>query len=276
MFHSDRAGNVDLYVMDADGGNLTPLTDGPLGELMADWSPDGAKIVYTGRAGDRPAGAVCDERRRKRKAPGYNGRRPEDLPPLGRAPAFIPSAPANASIAFASGRSGQTDVYRIEPSGNHAFRLTRDPARDESPAWSPKGGRIAFQSFRDGNGEVYVMDAAGVGQRNLTDNPALDGSPAWSPDGARIAFDTDRDGNREVYAMASDGGKPVNLTNHDGDDYAPAWSPDGSRITFATERYGSLELAVMDADGSNVTRLTSSNASSPPAGLVAQRRRAGL
>ena len=46
VFDSDRAGNADVYVMNADGGSVRVLTSGPEGELMADWSPDGTKIVY--------------------------------------------------------------------------------------------------------------------------------------------------------------------------------------------------------------------------------------
>ena len=59
--------------------------------------------------------------------------------------------------------------------------LTRHPARDTSPTWSPDGARIAFVTGRDGNDEIYIMNADGSGLRNLTQHPADDWSPAWSP-----------------------------------------------------------------------------------------------
>ena len=46
-FTSNRAGSYDVYVMDPDGGNVTPLTDDPAGDLAPDWSPDGSRIAFT-------------------------------------------------------------------------------------------------------------------------------------------------------------------------------------------------------------------------------------
>jgi Tol biopolymer transport system component len=59
--------------------------------------------------------------------------------------------------------------------------LTRNPAFEADPAWSPDGRSIAFRSTRDGNPEIYVMNADGSGQRNLTRSPADEGWIAWSP-----------------------------------------------------------------------------------------------
>ena len=60
--------------------------------------------------------------------------------------------------------------------GSGQRNLTRNPARDCAPAWSPDGRKIAFASQRDGNAEVYVMNADGSGQRNLTRSPWNEGA----------------------------------------------------------------------------------------------------
>jgi len=52
--------------------------------------------------------------------------------------------------------------------GSGQRNLTRNPARDGLPAWSPDGRKIAFESKRDDNGEIYVMNADGSEQRKLT------------------------------------------------------------------------------------------------------------
>jgi TolB protein len=65
--------------------------------------------------------------------------------------------------------------------GSGQRNLTRNPARDGAPAWSPDGRTIAFHSSRDRNNEIYVMHADGSGQRNLTRNRYHDFSFAWSP-----------------------------------------------------------------------------------------------
>src|SRR3972149_958939 len=48
VFSSNRTGRWDdLYVMDADGGNVRQLTDTPqVSEHDAAWSPDGRHIAY--------------------------------------------------------------------------------------------------------------------------------------------------------------------------------------------------------------------------------------
>ena len=47
-FWSDRDGNYEIYVMDADGSNQTNLTNSnDLYERFPSWSPDGTKIIFT-------------------------------------------------------------------------------------------------------------------------------------------------------------------------------------------------------------------------------------
>ena len=63
--------------------------------------------------------------------------------------------------------------------GTGARRLTRSPALDSTPAWSPDGRRIVFYSDRTGDDEVWVMNADGTGQHRITRNGAADGVPDW-------------------------------------------------------------------------------------------------
>jgi TolB protein len=45
-FVSDRGGNLDVFVMDADGANVHQLTTGPERDTLPSWSPDGETILY--------------------------------------------------------------------------------------------------------------------------------------------------------------------------------------------------------------------------------------
>ena len=123
-------------------------------------------------------------------------------------------AHVQAQIAFRSKRDGNSEIYVMDADGQNPRNLTRNPAFDWYPSWSPNGGHIAFMSDRNGNWEIYVMDVNGRHPRNLTNNRAGDEFPSWSPSGRHIAFSTKRDGNWEIYVMDADGQNPQKLTNN--------------------------------------------------------------
>ena len=142
---------------------------------------------------------------------------------------------ADGRIAFDSDRGGDFDVYTMVADGTDPRRLTTDPARDHSPAFSSDGARIAFVSERDGNAELYVMDADGGHQTRLTDDPGVDIGPAFSPDGSRIAFSSDRAGSQDVYTMALDGTDVRHVVGGAStQETSPAYAPDGRTIAFTS------------------------------------------
>jgi Tol biopolymer transport system component len=153
---------------------------------------------------------------------------------------------------------GNADIYVLDPDApdREPVNLTRHPANDFSPEWSPDGERIAFRTDRDGNHEIYVMDADGSNPVNLTKSAADERSPAWSPDGEHIAFASDRDGEFDIYVMDHDGAGVRRIPVPGSDEY-PTWSPDGVRFAFtnACSTCGGFSLHVMDLDGDHVRTL---------------------
>src|SRR5205823_1190404 len=45
-FTTDRDGNPEIYVMNADGAGLRNLTNNPDNDGLPDWSPDGTRIAF--------------------------------------------------------------------------------------------------------------------------------------------------------------------------------------------------------------------------------------
>src|SRR5262245_56935275 len=81
-------------------------------------------------------------------------------------------AGSGSLIAFQSYRGGNYEIVAMQPDGSGQSNLTRNPACDALPAWSPDARRIAFERTTGRllarNTDVWVMNADGSGQRDLT------------------------------------------------------------------------------------------------------------
>ena len=161
-------------------------------------------------------------------------------------------------------RYRNNEILATTAAGAKPARLTRHPATDASPTWSPNGKQIAFESNRHGDwtsyndSDIYVMNANGTKVHELTFSNAFDGDPAWGNSG-KIAFESLRAGKGDVWTINPNGTGEKDLTaNSPAFDGDPSWSPDGTKIVFTSERDGDREVYSMNADGSNQTRLTTS------------------
>ncbi len=268
-FHSDRDGNWDIYVMNADGSDPTRLTDNPATDTWPSWSPDGQRIAFHSNRDDPDPN---DDNHfwdiYVMNADGSDQTRLTDVSAWDSYPSWSPDG---QRIAFQSYGDGNWEIYVMNADGSGRTRLTDNPASDDGPSWSPTGQKIVFFSDRDGNREIYMMSADGSGQTRLTDDPAPDLYPSWSPNGRSIAFASGRDefGTHNIYVMNADGSGQTRLTDTAAWDWAPRWSPDGHSLAFVSDQDDpdpngdarTWRIYVMNADGSGQTRLTDSSVS---------------
>lgn len=248
VYQSDRNGQTEIFLMDADGKNSIQLTDNTVDDFAPSFSPDGAKIAFVSRREDIFGDIYMMN---------VDGGNPVRLTNNSMSD-FDPAwSPDGKRIAFFSYRDGNAEIYVMNADGSDQLRLTTSPGDDTYPTWSPDGSRIAFTSVQNGNTDVYVMNVDGSGQTRLTDDPAIDRSPSWSPDGNYIIFVSGRFPGSEILRMNSDGSNENILTmNIAGSQFDPEYAPDGEKITFVSNGEGEPEIFTMNADGSNPVRLT--------------------
>ncbi len=240
-------GNKEVYLVDVDGGNLTPLSKNGSINLSPGYSRDGGRVAYTSYKDGNPDLFVADlASGRSDKVSGRPG--------INSGAAFSPDG---GSIALTLSKDGDSEIYLLDRRGEITSRLTRSWGIDVSPTWSPDGQSLAFVSAREGTPQVFIMDRQGGNVRRLTFAGNHNVSPAWSPDGKKIAFAGRDEGRFDLFVIDSDGSNLQRLTQASGDDEDPSWSPDGRYLVFTSDREGKgKQLYIVGVDGRNPVRIT--------------------
>ena len=171
-------------------------------------------------------------------------------------PALVPAEPVPKAglprlIVASSNKTGNHDIYLIQPDTGEVKNLTDRDSTDADPVWAPDGKRIAFLSDRGGQQDVWTMAADGTDVKQLTKMPGGCFHLRWSPDGSRIAFVsvTTKQNNQsmsDVYTVEVATGTVKQLTSGPSDSVEPEWAPDGKRLLY---RYLGGGLYAVNPDG---------------------------
>jgi serine/threonine protein kinase len=249
-FASDRAGNknLDLFILNTNGGQPIRLTDNPADDSDPSFSPDGSLITYRS---ERQGGGVY-------VMPSLGGQE-RLIAPRGQNPRFSPDGKwivywiGERANIYPSGRT-----YIVPSTGGVSRQLQPSFADARYPLWTPDGAHILFLGVDSWAAEsephpdwwVTPTDEAND-RTKAVKTGALEtienyGWPAVYPPGGwyqgKVVFSARDDAARLLFTIPISSrtwrveGPPKSLTFGTGIDGAPNPSPSGT-ITFTSFKH---------------------------------------
>lgn len=183
-FFSDRDGNAEIYVMEADGSGQTRLTNEPAADYTPKWSPDGQHILFISeRDGNSEVYVV--------NADGSDPLNLSDDPAHDEFAFWSPDGMRIVYVSYQDGADpfsigeGNAEIFVVNMDGSGKINLTFNDVWDGDPAWSPDGKWIVFTQ-RVGaqhQGHIHIMRADGSEEARLVGEPGEwnDCCAVWRP-----------------------------------------------------------------------------------------------
>lgn len=253
-FQTDRDGNWEIYLMDANGAQELRVTNHPAQDEMPVFGFEGIVIAFTSTRDDSVHKARLDKLRNIYFMDLNNGKvnhltahEADDWYPAlsekGNKMVFVSERDDMREVAF---HEKWSDIYIQDLNDASVIRLTQNEADDSSPSLSADGKWIVFTSNRTGSYQLYRMNINGKLVEQLTFMNGNLGSPHFSHDGKKIAFFADVNGNYDIFMMESNGKNMEQITDDPAQDCYPSFSSDRRKIIFHSNRTGKYQLYWID------------------------------
>jgi dipeptidyl aminopeptidase/acylaminoacyl peptidase len=165
----DENRNTDVWVISAEGGKLTKISDHDESDNQPRWSPDGKWIAFTGEIRDRDHPKIF-------LAPATGGA-PSVLAANGLdlIPGGLEWSADGKSLYFETGVRGELQLFRVDVAAKSVTQVTSGPRAVRSVDFSFAGRTMAFlvNDFKHLD-NLYVAGLDGKNERRLTNlNDAL-------------------------------------------------------------------------------------------------------
>jgi len=161
-----KGGSPDVYVCDADGGNLKRLTSTREDESSPCWSPDGQWICFATKLKERRA--LC-----KVSASGGEIQR---IPTIGVLNPTEPEwSPDGKRIVFTA-MMGGFEICVVPSQGGEVIQLV--PGED--PSWAPNSRTVIYARRQGGSRVLSVLDVMTKQTKDISRVSGSNSQPSWA------------------------------------------------------------------------------------------------
>lgn len=170
-------------------------------------------------------------------------------------------SPKGDKIVFTSDRSGDLELWTMNPDGSDQKQVTFDLGYDGGAFFSPDGKKLVFRAsrpktageikeYRDNLAkhlvapvamELYTCNVDGTDLRQITHLGKANWAPYFTPDGKKIIFSSNHRSKKgydfQLYMINADGSGDVEqVTGESIFNSFPMFSPDGKKLAFCSNR----------------------------------------
>ena len=264
-FASVRSNIPQIYLVNIDGTDLTPITNLDGGACQPTWSPDGSKFAFISpcrKRSDFFENFYTNSSLYVMDMDGLVIKQITTSPGADFDPAWSPDG---KRIAFTSLRDGNKQIYTLDVDSQVVTRLTKPDVNVENsqPAWSPTGNQIAYLVKRVDTYQVWTMTDIGQSNEQLirSGQTLWDFSPTWSRDGKVLLFNQRRNSGFSppwVMSIQFDANQSVTRLNLPVPTEDVEYSPDGLWLVAEGLDPGASnrDIYMMTITGGSRTRLT--------------------
>jgi len=266
-----------IWMVDTNGGEPRPLTNGPGNDSCPRWSPDNLYIAFTskikaeGKQGKPQLYLLSLENGEIRQVCAMpDGVSDLAWSPDGQRIAFLSrdgEEPKGDPLVVAPNRHQR--LWTIQPDYGIPEAVTPDGLTVWEYTWSPDSKQFAlfYSTGPDDTdwyrGQIGVVPAAGGDVRQLTNLARQASALTWSPDSSRLAFMSGEwsdpgqgGGDLFILSLAGEAAEPRNVTPEI--PFSPAWCcwfPDGKRLLYTAWDGVTQQIGILDEDAGAITPL---------------------